>query len=85
MRRVPLVVTVAVFLAFGANPAFGAADEHSNCLAEANSTANPGAVGSDARSFAQNGSEFGAGQVSLAQNTPGGCVRENPGGPPGQP
>ena len=72
-------------MAFGASPAFGAASEKSNCLAESNSTANPGAVGSDARLFAKNGRGFAEGQKSLAQSDAGGCERENPGGPPGKP
>ena len=88
MRRMLLLVTVAgMLLAFAASPAFGEAAEPAPCVAEATSTAEPGAVGSNNRFFAQEyGSEFGQTLAFLAQNEfEGGCVIPIEGGPPGKP
>jgi hypothetical protein len=92
MKRIRLPVTVAVVLAAMmslAGPAFGAASQESNCLAEANSTADPGRVGLDARFYAQNpngGNTLGDSQSYLAHLEPSACGGRLPGeGPPGRP
>ena len=86
MRRMLLLVTVAMLLAFAASPAFGEVGEPAPCVAEGTSTADPGAVGSNNRFFAQNGSFFGQSIAFLAQSEfEGGCVIPTEGGPPGKP
>lgn len=83
MKRILLVLSIAVMLVFAASPAFGTANEQAPCIADANSDANPGAVGSDSRSQAQDGAGFGTIISGVAQSE-NPCFRSNPGGPPGK-
>jgi hypothetical protein len=87
MRRMLLLVTVAgMLLAFAASPAFGEAAEPASCVAEANTTAEPGAVGKNNRFFAQEyGSLFGRALAEFAQSDESGCAILTEGGPPGKP